>query len=102
MNSECKHLVECQYCKKTQLESLVFLGFLPPVNEMYDQGRPPSTQNMYPLELVRCRGCGLTQLGAEVAQEIVFPESYPYLSGVTTALHRNFEAQAEKANKLVN
>lgn len=90
----------CQVCAKP-LESVLFVGYLPPVNTMPAVGTVPSEQPAYPLELVRCRECTLVQIGFEVSPEILFPESYPYLSGTTRVLRDNFaELQRECSSML--
>jgi hypothetical protein len=40
----------------------------------------------YPLNLVRCGECSLVQIDYVVAPEILFPEEYPYRSGITESL----------------
>ncbi len=44
----------------------------------------------FPLELLRCSVCTLVQIGYEVDPRILFPHSYPYLSGTTRILRENF------------
>lgn len=80
----------CQVCNSSKLESVLFLGFIPPVNTMPTVGSLPVEEPAYPLEMLRCNDCGLVQIGLEVSQEILFPESYPYLSGSTRILRTNF------------
>ena len=55
----------------------------------------------FPLEIVRCEDCGLVQLGHVVDQEVLFPETYPYLSGTTKILRENFKQQFEKVSRMV-
>ena len=55
--------------------------------------------NSYPLRLVYCNNCFLTQIEDEIDGELVFPESYPYLSGTTRILRENF---TEQFNELIN
>jgi SAM-dependent methyltransferase len=57
---------------------------MPPV------GSVPREQPAFPLELVRCAGCGHVQIGLEVDADVLFPYSYPYLSGSTRILRENF------------
>lgn len=80
----------CQVCNSSSLESVLFLGYLPPVNTMPQVGSIPVEEPSYPLEMIRCAQCGLVQLGLEVASHVLFPESYPYLSGSTQILRANF------------
>jgi hypothetical protein len=83
-------IVRCQICDGPNLESVLFVGFMPPVNTMPDVGSVAVEQPAYPLELFRCADCTLVQIGLEVSPEILFPESYPYLSGTTRLLRDNF------------
>lgn len=80
----------CQICSGDKLDSILFIGYIPPVNTMPKVGSVPVEEPAYPLGLLRCQDCGLVQIGLEVAPEILFPESYPYLSGSTRILRTNF------------
>jgi C-methyltransferase-like protein/methyltransferase family protein/putative zinc binding protein len=80
----------CQICDSENLESLLFLGYLPPVNTMPLIGTPLSEQPAYPAELLYCKKCTLAQLGLIVDPAILFPPSYPYTSGTTKILRENF------------
>jgi SAM-dependent methyltransferase len=80
----------CQICASAPLSSVLFLGYIPPVNTMPDIGSVPVEQPAYPLEMLRCAACGHVQIGLEVPAEILFPYSYPYLSGTTRILRENF------------
>lgn len=94
-------LEHCQICSADKLDSILFIGYIPPVNTMPKIGSVPIEESAYPLELLRCRGCGLVQIGLEVAPEILFPESYPYLSGSTRILRSNFGDLRAESEKLV-
>lgn len=86
----------CQICRSPDLRSLLFLGYVPPVNTMPPIGQRAEEQPAFPLELMRCGDCGLVQIGLEVDAEVLFPHSYPYLSGTTRILRENFaDLQAE-------
>lgn len=97
-----KPINQCQVCNSEDLDSILFLGYLPPVNTMVPTGTPTSEQPAYPLELLRCSNCGLVQIGLEISQEILFPESYPYLSGTTSILKTNFADLESESSKLLN
>jgi hypothetical protein len=84
----------CQFCKKLNLKISLDLGFLPPVNVMYKVGEHRNKIDFFPLEFGHCLNCGLVQISDEINSEIVFPETYPYLSGMTKSLVKNFENQA--------
>jgi hypothetical protein len=90
MNATSRPIDCCQVCNSKHLDSVLFVGFIPPVNTMPIVGSAPVEEVVYPLEMVRCGNCGLVQISLEVAPEVLFPESYPYLSGSTRVLRGNF------------
>jgi hypothetical protein len=85
----------CQICDSTELDSVLFIGYLPPVNTMPPIGSRPAEQPAYPAELLRCNQCQLVQIGLIVDPAILFPPTYPYTSGTTRILRDNF-AQLSK------
>lgn len=91
---------KCQVCDSDELESVLFLGYLPPVNSMPRVGTKPAEQPAYPAELLSCPKCGLAQLGLVVDPGILFPPSYPYTSGTTKILRDNFAELAEEVSSL--
>lgn len=80
----------CQVCDSSDLQDLLFVGYLPPVNGMPLVGTRPQEQPAYPAQLLRCRECQLVQLGCVVDPAVLFPPSYPYTSGSTRILRENF------------
>jgi hypothetical protein len=80
----------CQVCGSNDLDPVLFVGYLPPVNGMPAVGSRPAEQPAYPAELLHCRQCRLVQLGLIVDPGILFPPSYPYTSGTTKLLRDNF------------
>ena len=93
-------LVErCQISGSRDLRSILFLGFLPPVNTMAPIGSRPAEQPAYPAELLYCPESQLVQLGLVVDPAILFPPHYAYTSGTTRILRENFaELQREVAS----
>lgn len=83
-------VTQCQICDSKPLQPVLFLGYIPPVNTMPEIGSVAVEQPAYPLEMLRCAGCGHVQIGLEVSPDILFPYSYPYLSGTTRILRENF------------
>lgn len=92
---------ECQVCGSTDLSSILFVGYLPPVNTMPEVGSRPEEQPAYPADLLRCNKCTLVQLGLTVDPAILFPPSYPYTSGTTRILRDNFAELCREATPLV-
>ena len=83
-------VTHCQICEGGSLKPVLFLGYIPPVNTMPEIGSVAVEQPAYPLEMMRCAECGHVQIGLEVSPEVLFPYSYPYLSGTTRILRENF------------
>jgi len=91
----------CQTCDSDRLESILFLGYLPPVNTMPTIGERPKEQPGYPAELLYCRNCSLAQLGLIVDPAILFPPQYPYSSGTTKVLRDNFKELYDECSTVV-
>jgi len=93
---DSKPLANCQFCNGKNLQSLIFLGYVPPVNEMLKVDSTSDAEMRFPLEVLRCQDCNLVQIGYEVDPKILFPYSYPYLSGTTKILRENFQDLAQE------
>ena len=91
----------CQICNNPNLKSIIFLGYLPPVNQLHPIGSKPDEQPSYPAELLYCPKCHLVQLGLVVDPQVIFPKEYPYTSGTTKVLRDNFTDLGQEANKII-
>jgi len=91
----------CQACEHAPLQSILFLGYIPPVNTMPPIGAVAEEENSYPLEMLRCPACELVQIGLDVDQTVLFPPSYPYRSGSTKILRANFAELCEESSKVL-
>ena len=90
----------CQVCDSSDLDPVMFLGYLPPVNSMPPIGSRPAEQPAYPAQVLRCHKCQLVQLGLIVDPAILFPPEYPYTSGTTKILRENFAELAREVASL--
>jgi len=91
----------CQVCGHTPLDTVLSLGYMPPVNQMVTIGQVPQQLPWFPTTLLHCRNCDLVQLGLAVDPAIIFPPEYPYTSGTTKLLRDNFaDLQRESAAML--
>jgi hypothetical protein len=91
----------CQVCDYPDLQPAVFLGYLPPVNQLRPIGQRPTEQPAYPAQLLYCPRCRLVQLGLIVDPKILFPPDYPYTSGTTKILRENFQELCAEACDLL-
>ena len=80
----------CQVCGHDKLETVLSLGYMPPVNQMVAVGEVPRQLPWFPTTLLYCGNCELVQLGLAVDPVIIFPPEYPYTSGMTKLLRDNF------------
>ena len=92
---------QCQVCNSTELERVLFLGYLPPVNTMPVIGQMPKEEPSYPALFLKCTQCQLFQLGLIVDPKILFPPEYPYTSGTTKILRENFAELYRECRKLI-
>lgn len=91
----------CQICKSSNLKSVLFLGYLPPVNQLHQIGARPKEQPSYPAELLYCPKCNLVQLGLIVDPTVIFPKEYPYTSSTTKILRDNFANLGEEVREMI-
>jgi 2-polyprenyl-3-methyl-5-hydroxy-6-metoxy-1,4-benzoquinol methylase len=92
-------VIKCQICQNKNLKPILSLGHQPVVQEYLNKERLHQPETTYPLNLVYCDKCGLTQIDYVVSPEIVFPPNYPYRTGLTNMLIRNFRALADMLEK---
>tara|TARA_Y100000816_G_C26049264_1_gene550008 strand:- start:19 stop:1257 length:1239 start_codon:yes stop_codon:yes gene_type:complete len=95
-------VTRCQISNSNKLKSLIFLGYLPPVNTLRKIGSTPEEEISFPAELLYCNKSKLAQLGCIVDKEILFPYSYPYTSSTTKILRENFADLYKDTKKIVN
>ncbi|MCR4330620.1 MAG: class I SAM-dependent methyltransferase [Patescibacteria group bacterium] len=93
------HVSECQICQNKNLKPILSLGHQPVVQEYLTKESLDQPEVTYSLNLVYCDKCGLTQIDYIVPPEIVFPPDYPYRTGLTNMLIRNFRALADTLEK---
>lgn len=89
------HLTHCQACNHTELELVLDLGHHAMVQGYLTSEGLHEPEATFPLALCRCTNCQLVQLDYTVDPQIVFPKSYPYRSGLTNMLIRNFRQLAD-------
>jgi len=95
-------VTSCQTCGNIKLESIIFLGYMPPVNTMPKIGSSPKEEPSFPAQLLYCNKCDLVQIGLIVDPVILFPKSYPYTSGTTKVLRENFADLYDESSNLIN
>ena len=97
-----KVVTKCQISNSKNLDSLIFLGYLPPVNTLRKIGTTLEEEISFPAELLYCKKSKLAQLGCIVDKEILFPYTYPYTSSTTRILRENFADLYKDTRKMIN
>ena len=97
-----KIVTKCQISNSKNLDSLIFLGYLPPVNTLRKIGTTLEEEISFPAELLYCKKSKLAQLGCIVDKEILFPYTYPYTSSTTKILRENFADLYKDTRKMIN
>lgn len=93
---------KCQICSYKKLELVLPYGHQLPVSSYLTEKQLHEAEMTYPLNLCRCPKCGLLQLDYILEPTIAFPFDYPYRSGLTNMLIRNFRSLAELLVKKYN
>lgn len=90
---------KCQICNAKKLKSILSFGHQPIVQQYLTEEDLHKPEITYPLNLVKCSTCGLLQLDYIPDPKKVFPQNYPYRTGLTNMLIRNFRELASVLEK---
>jgi 2-polyprenyl-3-methyl-5-hydroxy-6-metoxy-1,4-benzoquinol methylase len=101
-NNSSRPITKCQISNSKKLKSIIFLGYLPPVNTLRKINSTATEEKSFPAELLYCEESKLAQLGCIVDKKILFPYSYPYTSSTTKILRENFADLYKDVKKITN
>lgn len=85
-------VTRCRVCKSSELEKYLDLGNTPLVNKL-----PMSSSERierYPLEVLFCKECALSQLSIVVSPEVLYASNYPYYSSVSKTFREHCHQMA--------
>ena len=91
-----KRIYKCHISGSENLEMILSLGLIPPVNQMTKIDQKPKEQIFFPTEIYYSPVSKLVQLGITVDKKILFPKEYPYTSSTTKILRENFSELSEE------
>ena len=97
-----KPVLKCQISNSKKLKSIIFLGYLPPVNTLRKLNEVLVEEKSFPAELLYCPKSKLVQLGLVVDKKILFPFEYPYTSSTTKVLRDNFKELYKETTEKFN
>ena len=81
--------MNCRICNSTKLNLVFDLGLQPWGNNFLTKEQI-GKEKFYPLELLFCEECNLSQLSYTVKKEVMF-SNHTYLSGMTSSLSKHFK-----------
>ena len=91
-----KSIKQCQICKSKDINEILDLGYMPPVNNFLPFTKVKKQELFFPTQFFNCEKCKFFQLGTIVNKEIIFPKNYPYTSSTTEILRENFKDLSKK------
>jgi hypothetical protein len=80
------HLEHCQICGEAALEEVIDLGHQPLCDTLLTEEQLAAPEVTYPLRLMPCPACTLSQLDYVVPGYVVYHRKYPYRAGITPPL----------------
>lgn len=92
--STYREVTACRVCAGQHLERVLSLGATPLANAFVPPARAAEAEARFPLDVVRCDGCGLVQLSVVVAPDVMF-SNYLYASSASAPLLAHFDELAE-------
>lgn len=91
----------CRMCKSVSLQQFLDLGFTPPADQFRRREQLREPDIYYPLDVMLCTNCGLSQLSYVVSPEILYRHDYPYESSTTKTGQAHWKEFAASATKLL-
>lgn len=88
-------ITACQICSKKNLKVIFELGHQALISSYLDKIKLQNSEIIYPLNFCYCPNCGLSQLNYIVNPALAFHPTYPYRTGMTNMLIRNFRSLAK-------
>ncbi len=96
-----KKIKECRICKSKKITKYLDLGNQPLANSFLTK-KQISKEKKYPLQLLLCKNCSLSQLSIVVNPKIIF-NKYDYLSSSSKALKNHYANLVSNIeNKYIN
>lgn len=80
-DSICRPHTECRVCKSTDMVEYLDLAYMPLCNNLEPTAELAKNKDRFPLVVMFCKECGLSQLSVVVNPELLF-SYYTYASGV--------------------
>jgi len=90
-----RRVKSCRMCGGGELYGFLDLGFAPPSDALLSEENLNEQEILFPLKVVQCKSCGLTQLSYAVSPEYLYGEKYLYESSITETGKKHFWEMAD-------
>lgn len=94
-----RHLKNCRMCQSENLYKFLDLGFQPPSDMILSENDLNEPELLFPLNVLQCENCGLTQLGYAVNPKLLYGSRYKYESSITESGRNHFFLMADSICK---
>ena len=84
------NLKSCRVCKGSKFSPYLNLGHTAAADSFIRKQALSQPEVHYPLEVVMCDSCGMSQLSFTVPPDILYQQDYPYESSTTLAGRKHF------------
>ncbi len=101
MEQTYKKIEKCRICGAKNLIKYLDLGETPLANSLLDTSEKTDGEIKYPLEVMYCKDCSLSQLSIVVNPEILFSD-YVYHSSISKTFQDHCAEMAEKISRITN
>src|SRR3989344_8251336 len=90
-----RNIKNCRMCQSSNLYQFLDLGFQPPSDLILSKEDLYGPEVLFPLVVLQCKDCGLTQLGYAVNPKLLYGSRYKYESSITEYGKNHFFGMAE-------
>lgn len=87
-------VTKCRMCKSTSLKIFLDLGNTPPADQFRKKEELDLPEIWYPLRVLLCEECGLSQLSHVVNPQVLYQYDYPYESSTTSTGKKHWDSFA--------
>ena len=101
MTGIARNINKCRVCGSEDLVPYLDLGMMPLVNRYLSRPDADAAEPRFPLKVLLCRGCSLSQLSVVVDPKVLFSE-YDYYSSISQTFQRHCELLAESLKREMN
>lgn len=88
-------LTHCRMCGSAKLTEYLDLGFTPPADQFRKKEERNVPEIFYPLRVLLCAACGLSQLSIVVDPAVLYQYDYPYEQSTTRTGQNHWDAFAD-------